>query len=177
MDDDTILIIKEKIAIPYRTIVSVKTTAANEDKDEVQTFNWTRLPCEKYSLILFEQLKSVGFIANDTDINIFNNAFNGSWQKKPLAIKWIDLVKNKKYTNKHSLFYLLNELAAKNLIHEDTDNPTFLRKIKFIFYDKNGKELKNLKVSNSTSAKLPNKKNKSKSISSIDKIIDLLLKT
>jgi hypothetical protein len=104
---------------------------------------------EPYTLstLLFEKLKKDSkFISENTNPQIFHQAFDGSLIEQPEKIRWTVISQNK-YPNKHTLIYLLEKLAAANFIEEDIDHKTFRKQIELIFSDSNGKSIKNLGVS------------------------------
>ncbi len=141
-------------------------------KSRIKAFEWKTKDTVRNTTILFQKLTSHQIIHKETDMTIFHNCFTGVSLEQPQQIKWIDKAKSG-YYNKASLFYLLNTLAANNLIHENSDNTTLFKRIMMIFVKGDGKPFENLKVSNTTSSN-PNIK-KTKTQKNIDSIIKVLL--
>ena len=137
----------------------------------ITTFKWNFNTYERPSTLLWQHLKVFKFIDESTDLVVFVNAFNGSYQEKPLKIRWTLKGKNQK-VNKLQLFYLLNELSSKGLIEETKLNSALLKKIGFIFCDAEGGFLNNLENSYSDFLKQDNNKTTDKK--NIDNIINIL---
>lgn len=94
----------------------------------------------------------------------FINAFTG--KEVTEGIKWLIIGKNKK-TSKPSLFYFIDKLIDSGLISKSIYND-YNKYIKYIFRDKDGNELQNIKQSKSTFSKKPQLAN------TIDNIISSL---
>jgi len=92
-------------------------------------------------------LRESEFIDRNTSIQDLKTAFNGSFLKVPLKIKWIKLVKGK--TSKALLFHLIDRLEQFNYIDLTEDNLSLFNKIEYVFCDSDGFEFQNLAVSKS----------------------------
>ena len=100
---------------------------------------------DKINLIsnLYNLLKNKKII--DSSLGEFTNAFtNGEVTN---GIKWLVEGKNK-YTNKHSIFYFIDQLEIQNYI-EDINPNDYNKKIEYVFRDKKGKGLINIRQSKS----------------------------
>lgn len=137
-------------------------------KKTVTTFKWNSKSDMALSTALWQSLKDAKIISKSTELDVFHKAFNGSIPDNPLRIHWTAIGKNK-LINKCLIFYLLDKLAEKNLIEENTDNPTFISTLGFVFCNSKGELLLNLNVSNSSSSK--KRKTKTPDEIKIDEII------
>ena len=139
------LVENSKSLIPQQYLLS-------SPKNSTATFKWKSQQDKPLSTVLWQKLKDNEFIDISTELDVFHKAFNGSTLEHPLKIQWTAIGKNKQI-NKHLIFYLMDKLAEKKLIEENTDNPTFISTLGFVFCDSNGALLLNLNVSNSSSSK------------------------
>jgi len=170
-------------SLNYKTQINIETeNYTNKQKQiphykkSITTFKWKSKLDYPYSTILWQMLKDAKFISDFTVLDDFNNAFNGTILERPLMIKWTAKSKNNQI-NKHLLFYLLNQLADNNLIDDNTDNSTFIKRIGLIFCKQDSTKILHLKVSNTTSSNKDKTKDrlKSKDEIIIDDIMDQLL--
>lgn len=137
-------------------------------KKTVTTFKWNSKSDMALSTALWQSLKDAAIISKSTALDVFHKAFNGSTPDNPLRIHWTAIGKNT-LINKCLMFYLLDKLAEKNLIEENTDNRTFISTIGFVFCNSDGELLHNLKQSNSSASK--KRKTKTTDENKIDAII------
>ena len=89
--------------IPQRQLIN--------SSNGVKAFTLKKGNIDAFSLILFKHLTESSLIANETDLDSFRKAFDGTIQQRPLKIKWIDKGRNGK-SNKHTLIYLLDKLVS-----------------------------------------------------------------
>ncbi len=162
-----------KEIIGINIIPQIQQQSNSITKEQLVTgFEWKISDNIRCSFLLHSELVRHSIISDDIDVTIFHKLFSNETILSTDKIKWIDRAKNSFY-NKQSLFYLLNQLAANDLIFEDYDNKNFIKKIEAIFIDGDGNQFKNLLVSNSASSKVKEKKTPTEK--TIDDIIKLLL--
>jgi hypothetical protein len=156
----------------HQILKSLETSKKSHNK--ITTFKWKPKSVDQLSEILWQELIAKNFISSSTKLEVFHNAFNGITIEQPLKIKWTAKGKNAQI-NKQLLFYLLDTLAINNLIEEDTDNATFIKKISHVFCKEDGNKISHLKVSNSTSSKKFSIKNRLKTPD--ENKIDVIIET
>jgi hypothetical protein len=81
----------------------------------------------------------------DSSVGEFINAFTGNEIR--VGIRWLGIGKNAK-TTKYSLFYFIDQLEQQNFIHDIKKG--YNKKIEYVFRDKDGNFLENVRQSKST---------------------------
>lgn len=123
----------------------------------INTFTWIGTNREVQVKFLYDMLSYENkFISND-DYEKFKAAFSGDAITKELEIRWMALHLDGKNTAKSSLFYLFEELALNKFIgnFEVTNKAILNSKLRAIFRDRNGKELKNFSQTNQQIGRIP----------------------
>jgi hypothetical protein len=96
---------------------------------------------------LFKELIEKTVIAEDTDWNVFQKAFDGSLLVEPLKIRWILKVNGK--LSKPLILFFFDNLMLKNLVYSIGYTTKLYQTIQMIFTDFDGQTLKHFKNSNS----------------------------
>lgn len=144
----------------------MKSNLEQHTTKKMHSFKW-KSEANLYQVIyLWDKLKENGFINTNTEMTVFQKAFDGSILEAPLQIEWIALGKNNS-SNKISLLYLINSLIDAKLVIDDLTNVNYLNTIEQIFCDSNKQQFKNLQVSNSSDLKNPTKTKQKKEIAAI----------
>lgn len=133
---------------------------------KINSFKWKAdLDSQEFNY-LFDNLKNLGFINLNTELDEFKKAFDGSEIKEPIRIKWTCKAKNG-HTNKIALLYLISSLTEAKLIIDDKNNTDCLNTIQNIFCDSNNKKFKHLDVSYSSDLKNIKKTSQKKQLDTI----------
>ena len=130
---------------------------------KMHSFKWKSEANLHHINYLWDKLKENGFISTNTELTVFQKAFNGSVLQVPLQIKWTAKGKNG-LSNKISLLHLMNSLTDAKLIIDDLNNADWLKTIERVFCESNKNQFENLKVSNSNSQKNVTKTKQKKEI-------------
>jgi hypothetical protein len=144
----------------------MKSNLEQHPTKKMHSFKWKSEANLCHIIYLWDKLKENGFINTNTELTVFQKAFDGSILEAPLQIEWIALGKNNS-SNKISLLYLINSLIDAKLVIDDLTNVNYLNTIEQIFCDSNKQQFKNLQVSNSSDLKKPTKTKQKKEIAAI----------
>jgi hypothetical protein len=154
----TILINLKSKAENYYSTYPFVSSKLNELSTFIENFDYSNLKkcSNSYSWDCFNEMDKINLISNfynllknnkiiNSSLGEFTNAFtNGDVTN---GIKWLVNGKNKE-TSKFSIFYLIDQLQTQNFI-EDINSNDYNKKIEYVFRDKDGEILKNIRQSKS----------------------------